>query len=467
MKRVRSGQIDRRVKTGLGFMAIALVCCACIFTGKMAHAEDLLTVYDQAVQTSPVLKGSKALLESDRAFHRVALSALMPRVSANAAIDRDHAHISGFGKDFGGPPALQSAFGDITDTYYGGSYSVTLAQPLVNGQAWAGLHAADQQVRAGEAKVRATEQNLILKVMKAYFGVLNARAAERVARGQRKLLKEILDQSRENLKVGTGDIISLKEARARYDAAESECVSAENGVEIAIQQLQQLTHRPVGHIEDLGHIYPEGPHPDQIAPWSALAKKNQPVLSQARAQLDAASNKVDVERRVRWPNLYLTAGYGYSKGDFLPSVATRKSQVGLTFQLPIYEGGEIAAQVARARAEEAASRYRLDDLKDQVNLNTRTAFLNLKSSVSRLNAATQALESAKTSLAATRKGYAVGARSIIDLLTSAQEYKNVQLEYYQSLYDHILARVQLKWAAGVIGAADVASINSLLSDRKQ
>lgn len=466
MKRVLSHQTGRMVARALGCIIMVLVAVFAGFgTGATVHAEDLMTVYRQAVGSSPILKGSKALLESDRAFHRAALSALMPRLNTNAAIDRDQAKITGFGKDFGASPLIGSAFGDITDTYYGGSYSVTLAQPLVNGQAWAGLQATKQQVRAGEASVKATEQDLILKVTAAYFGVLNARAVERVARGQQHLLREILDQARANLKVGTGDIISLKEAQARYDAAESGCISAHNAVEIAVQELQRLTHQPVGEIDDLGRIVPQGPNPDQVDPWQASAEENQPLLTQARAQLAAAGEKVEIERRSRWPNLYLTAGYGYSKGDFLPSVETQKSQIGLTFNLPLYEGGEIAAQVARARAQEAASRYRLDDLKDQVSLNTRSAFLNLKNSVSRLNASAQALESAKTSLDATRKGYEIGARSIIDLLTSAQDYEKVHLDYFQSLYDHVLARARLKWAAGVINQKDVAAINALLSHK--
>lgn len=466
MKRVSSGYTGRTVARGVWIIAIALAVFACAGIRATVHAEDLLTVYHQAVETSPVLKGSKALLESDKAFHRVAMSALLPRVDANAAINGDHADISGFGKDFGSSPLLGSAFGDIRDTYVGGSYSVTLAQPLVNGQAWAGLQVANQQVRSGQAKVRATEQDLILEVMKGYFGVLNARAAARVARGQQKLLKEILDQARANLKVGTGDIISLKEAQARYDAARSACISANNALEIAIQQLQRLTHQPVGNLEDLGRVVPEGPIPDRVGPWRASAEKNQPVLEQARALLAAAGDKVEIERRTRWPSLYLTAGYGYNKGDFMPSVETRKSQIGLTFSLPIFEGGEISAQVARARAQEAATRYRLDNLKDQVDLNTRSAFLDLKNSVARLDATTQALDSAKISLAATRKGYAVGTRSIIDLLTSAQDYENIQLDYYRSLYNHVLARVQLKWAAGVIGQTDVMAINSLLSGKE-
>ena len=228
-------------------------------------------------------------------------------------------------------------------------------------------------------------------------------------------------------------------------------------------QLQRLTHQTPEALKDVGAIVAQGPVPDQVSDWVLAAEANQPLLEQAREEHNAATDQVDIARRARWPDLYLTAGYGYNKGNFLPSVETQNAQVGLVCNLPIYEGGQISAQVAKARAQEAASQYRMDDLKDRIDLNTRTAFLTLKNSVSRLNAARQALDSAKTSLDATRKGYEIGARSIIDLLTSAQTYENIQRDYYQSLYDHVLARVQLKWAAGVINEEDVTAINELLS----
>jgi outer membrane protein len=146
----------------------------------------------------------------------------------------------------------------------------------------------------------------------------------------------------------------------------------------------------------------------------------------------------------------------------MPSVETEKARVGLTVRLPIYLGGEISASVARARSQAAAARFQLEDMLDQVMLNVETAFVSLQNSVARFEAAAQALKSSEVSLAATRKGYEVGTRTVIDLMTAAQDHTDVRRLYYLSLYDHILARVRLKWAAGVLSKKDVADINSLL-----
>lgn len=430
----------------------------CVFSGSVARAQadDLITAYQQAAASSPVLAQARALLRADKASRLVARSALLPKVGARAGVSGNQVNIQGFGEDFLGSSK------DIKSTYTGGNYSVTLTQPVINGQAWAAVRAADFQIRAGQAAVMAAEQDLIRQVAETYFQVLQAQADERVASGQKDLLKEILAQTEADLRVGSGDIIAVQEAKARYDTAISSLVRSRNTVQIARQRLQRLTHQPVGPLADLGSVKPQGPKPNQIEPWLQAAKENQPVLTQARDQLRAARAQVEVARRAHWPSLNLDAGYGYIKGNFLPSIESRQAQVGLSLSVPIYQGGEIIATTQRANAQAMASRHQLENLEDQVNLDTESAFLDLRNSVSQLRAATQAMASAKTSLQATRKGYDVGARSIIDLLTTAQAYERAQRDYYLALYNQVVARVRLKAAAGIISIKDIEAINALL-----
>jgi len=135
--------------------------------------------------------------------------------------------------------------------------------------------------------------------------------------------------------------------------------------------------------------------------------------------------------------------------------------------LPLYEGGEISAKTSRAAAQAKANEYRLKDLEDQVVLDTENAFLILQNSVEELVAARQALESSRVSLEATRKGYEIGSRSVVDLLKVAHDYETAQRNCSYALYNQVLARVQLKAAAGVLGEGDVQAVNALLKPGNQ
>jgi outer membrane protein len=434
-------------------LSVFLAAVFLLATPLPGHSEDLLAVYRQAAATSPVLARARALLDADRADRPLARSGLMPRLGLAAGVRQGHADISGFG------PL------EVDESYTGNSYSVTLTQPVFNGPAYVALNAAGARIRAGEATVLAAGQQLILNVTEAYFDVLRARADLEVARGERDLLKSVLDQTETFREVGSGDVIAVHEARARHDAADSARVRAENTLGIARQALERLTHRPGGALEDLGPLQPRGPSPDSSEKWVQAALYNQPLLSRVREELRAARDQVEISSRARWPRIDIDAAYGHAKGEFLPSIKRDEWTVGLNLKFPIYQGGEIGARTQQAEALASAGRYELKDRQDQVKLDTATAFRQLKNSVAELQAATQALQSARVSLAATQDGYRVGVRSIIDLLTVVQDHASAQRNYFLALYSHVVDRVRLKAAAGVLSEKDVEAVNALLKDK--
>lgn len=414
-----------------------------------ANAEDILTVYKQALATSPVLSRARASLQANEAFNSVNRSAFFPRIQAGAGASLNHADITGFGSP-------------IDESYSADNYSVTLTQPIVRGQDWIALRASEAQVRAGEQALAAAEQSLILQVSEAYFQVLRADANERVARSKRDFLQKILEQAQKALKVGTGDIISVKEAAARLDTAESDLIGARNAVRIADRSLERLTHAPVGTLLDVGPLQPRGPVPDIVDPWVGSALENHPVLLEARQQVEISKDQIEIARRARWPRLDLSTGYSYSKGILLPGLKEGETQIGLVLSLPIYQGGEIGARTRQAQALAMAEGSRLKNLEDQVRLDVETNFLRLRDSVAQLKAAARAVDSACISVEATRKGFEVGTRSFIDLFDGIQNLAVARGNYYLALYNHVLSRVQLKTAAGLVSIKDVEDINMQL-----
>ncbi|MDA8390854.1 MAG: TolC family outer membrane protein [Gammaproteobacteria bacterium] len=421
-------------------------------TGLQARAESLLWAYREAVAHDPLLAKAQAQLAEDQAGLPAARAALYPHLSAAASVGGNRAHVTGIGL-----PVL-------TD-YLSDSYSVTLTQPLFNGQALSALGVARARVRAGAAGLVQAEQHLIEAVADAYFGVLKAQADAHVARQQQRLLRDIYRQTRAFLRVGTGDPIAVQEARANLEAARARTIVAHNAVRVAREALIRLTHRRFRRLRELGPIRAERPHPDHVAPWLAAAFADQPLLKEARADLRAARATVQFRERARWPTLTVVGVAQHGLGLLLPRVEVNQVGASLQLSLPIYQGGGVSAETAQAQAAEAVSRNRLRDVRDLIRLDTKTAFFNLQSSVSELNAARAAERAARTSLQATRKGYEVGTRSIIDLLSTATQYAAAQRSYNLALYNQIVARVALKGAAGVLRPADIVAINALLIRR--
>lgn len=423
---------------------------AILFVG-VAAAENLQDAYQQAVATDRTLAQAQAQLRADRQGAPLARSAFLPHLGVAANYGAAHAHITGFG-----------ALPPITEYYRSDGYSVTLTETLFNGQSFATLKQASSRIYASQAALAYAKQQLALQVATAYFSVLEAQAEQRVIDRQEKLLNVIYKQAQTALKVGSGDIITVEEARASLVGAQANIIKATNTTAIAENTLARLTHHPVGVLAGLGHFRVLGPHPDRVGPWIKVALRQDPLLLQARAQLRTAEEQVNYAQRARWPQVFMQGFAYHSLGSPLPGFDNNQYGVSVNVAMPIFNGGGISASVRQAQAQAQAQVDHVGNVQDNVTLAVQTAFLNLQNSVMELKAAKETRCAAKVSLHATRKGYQIGARSIVDLLTTATDYLRAEQDYNVALYDQVVSRVQLKAAAGILTAGDIHAINALL-----
>lgn len=412
--------------------------------------EDLVTAYQQAATSSPLIAQARAQLDADLAGKPLARSALLPHINAFTSGGMNTGRVTGFGAE------------TISTGYHSDIFSASLTESLFDGQSLIAMRQADSRIQASEAALAYAQQFVALEVTQAYFGALQAQANERVTQQQVELLESIYDQTNTSLKVGTGDIITVQETQAQLDAANADLIAAKNAVAVARNQLERLTHHSVGTLQDVTSLEAIGPQPDTVDAWVAAALKNQPLLQQARATLQVSEQQVQYAERARWPTLTLTGIGQHAAGTLIPPVGIDQVGASLNLSIPIFEGGRTRASIHQAQALARASRESVANTQDQIKLDTQTAFLDLENSVAQYRAAEQSVTSAKVSLAGTRKGYEIGSRSIIDLLTATTNYAAAQRNYYLALYTQLVARTQLKAAAGVLTPLDIENINSLL-----
>jgi outer membrane protein len=429
----------------------AVIIALTLLPDGAVQAADLMTVYRLASESSPMVARAEARWQAEQFGDDIARSSLTPRLTAEGTVSLDKLDLTGFGTTA------------IDETYTPSGFSVTLTQPLINGTAWSALKASRSNTQSYKSALLAVQQDLILQTADAYFSVLRAEALERTVLSRQTLLQKISDRAEREHQAGTGDKIAVEEAQARLDGIRAERLSARNKVQIARRALERLTHQPSDTLADLNTLEPQGPIPDRMEDWVQSAENNQPVLEQARQDVQARRYRVDAESRGNWPVISLNAQYIYGDGVFMPDLERRESLIGISAVWPLFQGGAVRASKARAKALARAGQYGLEDLEDNVRLDTQRSFLNLENSAAQLTAARQALESATTALSATQKGYDIGSRSVVELLDSEQRHANAESDYYQSLYNQVLARMQLKASAGVLSENDVAAINALLT----
>ena len=94
---------------------------------------------------------------------------------------------------------------------------------------------------------------------------------------------------------------------------------------------------------------------------------------------------------------------------------------------------------------------------------TRQAFLNLKSSISKVNASKKALESNELSVEYNKAGFEVGTRSTTDVLLSLKELFKAKKNYSKAKYEYLISKLKLKKSIGTLSANDLNVVNSWLN----
>jgi outer membrane protein len=433
------------------------------------RAADLLDIYRRAQDKDPTFEAARHGLEAVRQRIPQARAGLLPTIALNGGNSQNRSDV-----DFGASSPAQDR--DIRSW----NWTLQLTQPLLRLQ---NVHAYDEAEHLAEqalAQFVQAEQELILRVAQAYFDVLAAEDGIAVADAQIRAMSEQFAIARRGFENGTTTITDTHEAKSRIDLARAQRVEAQNELETRRAELEKI----VGDApESLGESLTESlavlrpsfiaptPRPDEAREWIGQARDKHPLVRAQRAALAAAEAAVRKNRAEHLPTLDLVASHGRSHTsgsldtpvDY--STASRSNVIGVQLTIPLFSGGATQARVAEAIAGRDRTRADLEAARRQAATEARQAFSGIANGLSKIEALASAVESGRSAVQGNQVGYRLGLRINIDVLNAEQQLYASQRDLTQARYDTLMQGLKLKAAAGVLGEADLETINRMLGPR--
>ncbi len=412
-------------------------------------AEDLLEVYKLATQRDPVLREAAAQREAQKEAKPLARSQLLPQVGLSAGTQY-------FNDDYRHGP---------NNDFTASSLSLGVNQVLYRRDKFIRLEQADWQIALADDQYRAAEQDLMLRVAKAYFNVLSAQESLNFVQADKKAIARQLEQAKQRFKVGLIAITGVHEAQARFDQAVTNEILAMNELDNAWEDLRQILGMRPDQLADLKKEIPlESPDPNDIEAWSRMGLQNSPDVKAASDATQIAQREIEVARSGHYPTLDAFGSYGLNDTteESNPFGDRNEGVIGLRASLPLYTGGGVEAATRQARANLIAAQERLDQARRQVDKQVRNAYRALEASISAVKALKAAIVSAKSALDATTAGFEVGTRTMVDVLNAQRDYYRALRDHAKARYSYMLAALALRRAAGVLSEKDLARANSYL-----
>lgn len=415
-------------------------------------AENLIQVYEQAKETNPDLRSAYANKEKAYSAISGSRASLLPQIGLTASYG-----ITEGIRDKKGINSRSATF-----------YDATLTQSIFDYSIWKTLDITKKQASIYDITYQSQVQSVILNTATNYFNVLKALDAFSYAEANRQEIYRQLEQTRQKHKVGLVAITDVQDAKANYDRTVASKISALNDLNNAIEDLRQVSGRFYAKLASVDTSKFNTKTPSPISSLLKQSESSNLDLITAQLNKEVAKEQISLARAGHLPTLSLTGTANLGRTETYGSSSTQSKSysgdnyVGVSLNLPIFSGGATLSQVDQAKYNYLSYVEQLESTSRTVVNNVRSAYNNISASISSIQAYQQAAISAQSSLDATKAGYQVGTRTIVDVLTATTNVYSAKQNLSNAKYTYLTNLLQLKYSVGTLTADDLVSLNNML-----
>lgn len=437
-----------------------------------AQAASLLEVYQQALQSDPLIHESDARRLAAAELAPQARGLLFPQIAANASYGTAESEGNDVIIDTASGVTITPATSDADNE----NWDIGVRQTVFRWDQIVGLKQANKLVARAEVDYEAAQQDLIIRVATRYFEVLGAEDVLTSIHANRLAIARQLEQAKQRFEVGLIAITDVQESQAAHDQAVADEISAKRTLATAREFLREITGEYVASLAAPTDEFPlVSPNPTDEASWVDLAMSQNLSVVSSRLGEEVARHEISFRRTGHYPTIDLVAGRRYFEETAEKTFGTSPvveansdrtaDSIFVQLSLPIFTGGRTSSRVREAVYLHRASREQLQRVARETERQTRDAYLGVLAEISRVQALKQAVESSRTALQATEAGFEVGTRTIVDVLNSQFAVYAAITNYYRSRYAYIGNVLRLKQAAGMLQVQDLEEIDRWLNER--
>ena len=442
--------------------------CLLVLLCLQSHATTLSQVYQDALKSDPTYQQANADWLAAKQNLNIARAGYLPVIQLAGSYNHSKASkyspgATSWVKSGNTGSWNTTAAGSATSSLTTHSYSITATQPIFNFSAWKDISQAQASVKAATATYLAAKQDLIQRTLSAYFTVLKDYAALRFNEASRNALYQSLLTSQEKYKVGLIAITDVYNAQASHDTTQAKQYALQAKLNTDLENLRIITGQRYTNLNGIKAQLPLiTPAPANINAWVKIASKQSYTLQAQIYTTLAAKQNIAVQYGAWIPTVSGSVSYTRNNPAAYKTDDTNTTY-GLSLAYTPFAGGANFANAAQARYQYLSAVALREQTYRSVMTQTRQAYLGVTAGIQTIHADQKAIESAALSLEATKAGYKVGNRTMVNILNATTNLYQQKQQYADDQYTYLNNIISLKEAAGTLGDQDVRQINQWLN----
>ncbi len=312
------------------------------------------------------------------------------------------------------------------------------------------LRAAQAQRDVADAADISQEYQVALSVKQQYYDVLAAREAEEAARAQLAEAEQQLRVSTVRLAAGAASRSDSLRSVVTVGNARLAILDAQNRIQLANASLTRLVGTPfpvTASPEDPAEVPVEMLNPERLL---VLAKEG-PLVEQAEAQLAASRAVARAARTSYLPTVSANAsrgGAGFDRRFGLDGPFSYASSFRLELSFPILNGLQREENVVRANVAADNAEAQLRDAHLSAQQELTQALGVFRNAGQRVAVQLVSVAATEEDLRFQQQRYALGAASVLDVLTSQSALNQARNALITARFDQRVARARLEALIG-------------------
>jgi outer membrane protein len=390
-------------------------------------------------QNPQVVIARLLLMESDRQ-RQISRAALLPQVNLTAAGVLNRYNFATIERT-----PMRTTVGLYQFIQAGPAFSQTLLDlPLFRS-----YQISREGVRESQAQENVTREDVVASVVTQYILVLRAFALYDAAKVRVALAQRLFEQASNLQKTGVGLSIDTTRANVELQNERQNLTDAETATHTTNYVLAELLDLPRDQepaVADKLEFFelPEFEKPEAIK--TALATRPEMQAQASQERIAHLAKKSASEERA--PQLDFSGAWLYQGSHFDNGIPAYTYQVG--FSIPLFTGGRIHAEIARADLEVKHIDQNRQLLEERIVREVKSAIDELDAARKNVDVANLGLQLANEEVAQAERRFAAGVATNVEVITAQDELARANNNQIDALYRFNQSRVNLAQALGEV-----------------
>ncbi|MEX2336242.1 MAG: TolC family protein [Fulvivirga sp.] len=336
---------------------------------------------------------------------------------------------------------------------YDGNVGLSLKQLIFDGSFFVGLEASRTYKELSRKDHIRTQIDVVEAVSKAYYNALVTEERTELLKSNFGRLDSLLNDTKVMYDNGFAEKIDVSRIKVQHNNLTVQLNNVEKLLEISRDLLKYQMGMPLAQdlmLEDrLDEIVLKDPTISDDFSYDERIEYSQLQTNMGLRNLELKNNKVQY-----LPTLYAHFNYGYntqtSQSDqlFKTNRWLNYGNIGLTLSIPVFDGMLKSNRIQKNKIQIRQIEHSFDQLENSINLQIKQGKINMVNALDQMMAQRENMELAEEIFNVTKIKYQEGVGSNLEVVEADADYKEAQTNYYNALYEALVAKIDLEKAYG-------------------